>query len=521
MVTTPAIDPNRQYIYTYGLDGYAHKYQVATGAEVIGGGWPQLATLKPYDEKHGGALALATVNGTSYLYVVHGGYPGDNGDYQGHVTTINLETGTQTVFNAACSNLAIHIPHAYPQCSSVRNAVWARPGVAYDAGTNRVLFATGNGGTNSGVTGGFDWSESILAINPDGTGAAGKPIDSYTPSNWLALDQVDADLGSTAPVILPAPPGLNVAHLGMQGGKDAKLRLVNLANLSGQGGPGFIGGHLGAIIDMPQGGALLHQPAVWTNPYDGSTWTFVANMNGIVALKVVSDGLGNPFLAPQWRSGFAAASPVVANGVVYATGATVRAFNAATGDELWRTPQAGGIHFHSPIVANGEVYVTDSANRLTAFALPAAAAAAGGADSGREASQRRRGPTDVATCAGWMDAPSVSSSFPAHLTQCVTEPTTPLATAVWMARTLAGGDANVPLAGIFVDTGTMRRYDCANAPGNTRFPEVGVNHDACRHVHYLWARGRLERAESGAIEARPSLIWEGIAHDRGDPRITF
>ena len=33
------------------------------------------------------------------LYVTHGGYIGDGGDYQGHVTTINLATGAQVVFN--------------------------------------------------------------------------------------------------------------------------------------------------------------------------------------------------------------------------------------------------------------------------------------------------------------------------------------------------------------------------------------------------------------------------------------
>ena len=26
--SSPAIDPNRQYVYSYGLDGYVHKYQV-------------------------------------------------------------------------------------------------------------------------------------------------------------------------------------------------------------------------------------------------------------------------------------------------------------------------------------------------------------------------------------------------------------------------------------------------------------------------------------------------------------
>ena len=52
----------------------------------------------------------------------------------------------------------------------------------------------------------------------------------------------------------------------MQGGKDAKLRLLNLDDLSGQGGPGHTGGEIGPLVDVPQGGQVLTAPAVWINP---------------------------------------------------------------------------------------------------------------------------------------------------------------------------------------------------------------------------------------------------------------
>jgi len=365
MTSTPALDPNRQYVYSYGLDGNVHKYQVGDGTEISTGGWPQVATLKAYDEKHGGGLTTANVGGTSYLYVVHGGYPGDNGDYQGHVTTINLATGAQNVFNAACSALTIHIPPNYASCVVHQNAVWARPGVVYDASQDRVFFATGNG-SYDGIG---NWSESILAVHSDGSGNAGGPLDAYTAANYLALDGADLDLGSTAPVLLPRVPGSKFAHLAIQGGKDQKLRLVNLADLSGQGGPGHLGGEIGPIVNVPQSGALLQQPAVWSSYADGSVWTFVANSNGMSALKVVVDGSGNPSLATQWQNAIASGSPIVANNLVFATGGNVRAFDAITGTQLWGTPRAGNAHFHSPVVANGELYVTDSGNRLSAFAL--------------------------------------------------------------------------------------------------------------------------------------------------------
>jgi hypothetical protein len=119
------------------LDGYVHKYQVGDGVEILTGGWPQLTTLKGYDEKGSSALSIATAAGVKYLYVAHAGYPGDNGDYQGHVTAINLATGAQRVFNTACSDKARHLDHfVAPEtattCATRQNAIWARPGVFYD-----------------------------------------------------------------------------------------------------------------------------------------------------------------------------------------------------------------------------------------------------------------------------------------------------------------------------------------------------------------------------------------------------
>ena len=50
-----------------------------------------------------------------------------------------------------------------------------------------------------------NWGDSVLALNPDGTGANSQPLDSYTPTNYLDLFNGDLDLGSTAPALLPVP----------------------------------------------------------------------------------------------------------------------------------------------------------------------------------------------------------------------------------------------------------------------------------------------------------------------------
>jgi hypothetical protein len=373
--SSPAIDPNRRFVYAYGLDGNVHQLAVADGSEtLVTNVWPQLTTLKGYDEKGSGALSTATVGGVSYLYVVHGGYPGDNGNYQGHVTAINLATGAQNVFNTMCSAQTAHLaaPGASPSCNPTRSAVWARPGVIYDAATGRIFVGTGNGSFDAVA----NWSESVLALNPNGSGSGGRPIDSYTPTNFASLDSADADLGSTAPALLPVPAASRIQHLAVQAGKDAVLRLINLADLSGLAGPGHTGGEIGTV-NLAQGGGVLTQPAVWVNPADQATWVFVANGNGISALKLAVDGNGTPSLTTQWQKGNGGFSPLVANNVLYYAGSNaLRALNPLTGATLWTGTTIGGIHWQSPVVANGYVYVADQGGKVTAFALPGGTAPA-------------------------------------------------------------------------------------------------------------------------------------------------
>ena len=367
--SSPAIDPNRLYVYSYGLDGNVHKYQVADGTEILGGGWPERVTLKGNVEKCTGALATATArNGTSYLYAATGGYSTDGGDYQGHVTAINLADGTQNVFNTLCSDQAVHFVQSpgAPDCSARRSAIWAKDSVIYDDATDRIYMATGNGHFDAN-TGGHNWGDSVFALNPDGTGLAGDPLDSYTPTDYDNLDRGDVDLGSTGPAILPAAG--YAGRLAAQSGKDGKLRLIDLTDMSGQGGPGRVGGEI-ELQALPQGGEILTVPAVWVNPADGSTWIFITNSLAASALKLTFSG-GVPSLVKQWKKPLTGSSPLVANNVLYfASNNTVRAVDPLTGDLLWSdTSKNKGNHWQSPIVVNGTLYITDESAHLTAYAL--------------------------------------------------------------------------------------------------------------------------------------------------------
>ena len=377
-------------MYAYALDGTVRKYAVSNGAETTGGGWPELATLKPSVEKGGSALTIASVGGTNFLYICNGGYFGDGGNYQGHVTTVNLGSGAQNVFNTLCSNQTVHFTNGgSPDCAHVQSGVWSRSGVVYDSDIGKVYGATGNGDFSAAS---FDWGDSIFAINPNGTGSGGNPLDTYTPSNFAALQSGDLDLGSAAPAIVPTGSA-QFPHIAVQSGKDAKLRIVNLDNLSGQGGVGHVGGEL-STANLPQGGEVQNAVTVWQNPADGSQWVFVVSpTNGIAGLRLSFNASGVPALAPAWQIGGGGGSPLVANNVLYyALSNSLRALNPTTGAQLF-SGAIGGIHWQSPVVANGVVYITDQSRHLTAFGLSSSSPAL--ARTGWTATASNTGGSDV------------------------------------------------------------------------------------------------------------------------------
>jgi hypothetical protein len=375
--SSPAVDPRRSVVYSYGLDGYVHRYLLDIGEELTGGGWPQLVTLKPTVEKMSSALSLATtVDDEHYLYVTISAYPepGDEGDYQGHLVTIDLDQGTQKVFNVACSNRTLHFVEngtASTDCKHIQSGIWARAGAVYDAATNRVFMTTGNGDFDAHL-GGYNWGDSIVALRPDGSGRRGAPLDSYTPVEYQLLQDKDLDLSSTTVAILELPQGANLPRLAVQGGKDGVLRLVDLANLSGQGGPRHVGGEL-QLLNVPQGGAIFTRPATWLAP-DGTSWVFVATNHGISGLALTTDGNGTPALESRWVVNEKGTSPIIVNGVLYvARDHELSAYDTRTGEKLWSDDAIGTIHWQSPIIVNNAIFIADNEGYITAYTLDASA----------------------------------------------------------------------------------------------------------------------------------------------------
>jgi len=369
--SSPAVGPDRDLVYSYCLDGRVHCYRVTDGSEVTANGFPHVVTLKGDVEKGSSALTIVTArNGHSYLYATVAGYPepGDDGDYQGHLVAIDLNTGDEKVFNAACSDRAMHFVengNESNDCAHVQSGIWARAPIAYDAITDRIFVTTSNGDYDAD-SGGFNWGDTIVALRPDGSTNDGTPLDSYTPIEYSFLQNNDLDFGSTSPVILPLAKGTHLPRIAVQGGKDSKLRLINLHDLSGQGGPRHTGGEL-SVTQLPQGGVILTRPAVWLSP-SGTTWVFVTTHHGVSGLALTVDDDGTPSLEPRWMNSRDGATPIVFGGVLYfARNHELVALDPETGEKLWSNDAIGSIHWQSPIVANGRIYVCDNDGHLHAY----------------------------------------------------------------------------------------------------------------------------------------------------------
>jgi len=412
--SSPALDPNRLFVYSYALDGYVHKYHVGDGSEVIGGGWPELASAKPDVEAESSALSFATAwNGTTYLYATFAGAPWlpdfSGYDYQGHVTAINLTSGAQITFNVACSDLGSvdvvkNDPNppvsVMPDCaqqwftngSDTRadgdGGIWGRGGVTYDPTNDRIYVSTGNGLYDAN-NGGHNWSDSVLALPASLDNARIAPYSNYTPSNYQNMMYYDVDLGATSVTLVPAPSGSVRTHLGVQAGKDSYLRLIDLDSMSGP--LGNTGGEL-FVDSVAQGYMIIAQPLVWTNPATGAVMLIVANHFGISATQVFANPAnGNlPELRhsgpPNWvhtgtpvpgsATTAGGTSPVLANGVLYYAGSGgVLALDPASGATLWSDASMGAanattktsFHKQSLIVVNGRIYAPDDHGKLWVY----------------------------------------------------------------------------------------------------------------------------------------------------------
>jgi outer membrane protein assembly factor BamB len=328
--SSPVADPARRFAYSASPDGRIHKLDVASGREVQSGEWPVAITRDSHHEKIGPALNFA--HGT--VFAATGGYFGDAPPYQGHVVAIDAVAGRlQHVWNALCSNRPGLI--STNSCGESGSAIWARSGVVVEPSTGQLLVTTGNGKFD----GRANWGDSVLILSRD----AARLLRNWTPRNQKQLESGDVDLGSTAPALLSPSRAV-------QGGKDGKLRLLDLRRPNGRTtrpGP-TTGGEL-QTLSTPGGAGLFSTPAVWHN--GGRVWLFVATDSGIAAY-VLREGR----LRVVWQRSVGGTSPIVAGKLlyVYDTAGALNVYNPTSGKRLARL-SAGPGHWNSPIVTDGRI----------------------------------------------------------------------------------------------------------------------------------------------------------------------
>jgi glucose dehydrogenase len=338
-VTTasPAVDPDRQFIYSASPDGLIHKLALATGHQV----WSRSITFDAGHEK----IASSLHTSGRWVVAVTGGYIGDAPPYDGHVVTIDRTSGRIVhVFNSECSDRHLLIRASSCGVTNTRgdNAIWGRAGAVIEPDSGRILVATGNGPFDGRTS----WGDSVLELTPD----AGALVHSWTPTDQAHLDATDTDLGSTSPALLAPFHGRRLA---VQGGKAGVLDLLDLDRLNGTtGGAGArLGGQV-SEISAPGGAQVFTQPAVWSA--GGRSYVFVADGSGTAAYQLV-DG-ARPRLRRLWANGSAGTSPVVAGGLLYVfdPGGTINIRRPLSGALVRSLPAVGG-HWNSPIVTEGRL----------------------------------------------------------------------------------------------------------------------------------------------------------------------
>ncbi len=203
---TPVVDTGAGRVYAVGMvrpdQHMLWDLDLATG-HLVGSTRADAPGAEPAVHNQRGALTLE--NGT--VFIPFGGRYGDCGNYRGRVVAVAV---TATGFGATTSYL---LP------TQRDGGFWAPPG-ASAAADGSLFLASGN----SSSTGTYDYGNSVVRLSPDL-----RLVDSFAPTDWLALNSSDADLGSTSPVLLPGSRVFQV-------GKSGVGYLLDATHLGGIGG---------------------------------------------------------------------------------------------------------------------------------------------------------------------------------------------------------------------------------------------------------------------------------------------
>ncbi len=374
---TPAIDPATATIYMVAgsfENGAAiyrlHALDVTSGAErfngpsviagsVTGIGDNSINSIVWFDAaQHLQRPGLALSNGI--LYIGFGSH-GDVAPFHGWLFAYSAADVTRqlAVFN--------------PTPNGSGGAFWqSGRAPAIDASGNVVVVAS-NGETDQAS----NFSDSVLRLDPNSLAL----LDWFTPSDYEILSDLDEDLGSMGPILIP-----NSAYA-VTGGKQGFVYMLN------EGSLGKINATNSQIPQSFQPTSFgLFNAALWSRA-DGST-LYLHGVNGPFQAFAQSGAgflttpasqsigsYGVPFQgmtlsANGSRHGTAILWATTADQYPLPSTGTLRAYNADDlTSELWDSGMNAGdaygqfMKFANPTVVNGKVYVPTGSNQIAVYGL--------------------------------------------------------------------------------------------------------------------------------------------------------
>jgi outer membrane protein assembly factor BamB len=321
ITSTPVIDPttDRVFVVADNLIGSSiqhrlYAFNLSNGSAVAG--YP--VDVEPPGDAPADQLqrpGLAIDNGQ--IIIGFGGNNGDCGTYHGWLVSVPEAGGSLHTFEVDSS------------ATQGQGAIWGAGNAPAIDSAGDLWVSTGNGNTGSS----FDYQESVLKLDSNMT-----LLDHWAPSSWQSLDTSDADLGSSAPVLLPN--GL-VFEIGKQG-------IGYLLSASHLGGTGASPAYQAQVCSGSWGGAIYYNGII-----------YVSCSSGLRALAL--DASAPSFAVGGWQVNSAInGPPIVAGGLVWATdwnSGTLYGLNPQTGQPVVKQATPAMEHFTTPAASDGKLFL--------------------------------------------------------------------------------------------------------------------------------------------------------------------
>lgn len=313
-----------------------------TGAGSVGG----IVTFAPIHQLQRPGLLMLD----GLIFIGFGSF-GDVDPYHGWVMSYNATTLAQvSVFNTSPNG--------------TRAAVWGSGGGLSGDSAGNLYVMTSNG-TFDASTGGLDYGDSFLKMNPNNLTVT----DYFTPDNQATLETDDLDLGSGTGLVPAKQTGSfpdEIISAGKQG-------LIYLVDRDAMGGYDPNANHNIQTVTGAAGG-YTNSAAYWNGAiyYSGvkdflSRYTLKSGKLSTAPVSKASKkfNIGSTPSISANGSSNGIVWVIDAGGGLGSIPAVLHAYNAGkVSTELYNTSQAGsrdtpgaGIKFSTPTIANGKVYI--------------------------------------------------------------------------------------------------------------------------------------------------------------------